>query len=257
MRSDVIDEAKIMNELCHPFLPYLFEVCTTARPFRIITQFQGMDSKTVTLQRELLSSQNITGTAAWLAICTELLEAVHYLHSDACIIHNDIKADNIQLSNATNTSSSSIAISSLATPLVYHLVLIDLGKAKDKQSGSLYKLTDEEKVTYLTKHSHIAPEVVHGDYKHSVYSDMFSVGQVLVKISDRNHFSALSIPHINKLTSLVQKCRSVRFDTRPTPSQCLKVFELVMQSLLQTRNYSHCYSLSCIHVCYSASHDHN
>lgn len=38
-------------------------------------------------------------------------------------------------------------------------------------------------MTYLTKYPHIAPEVEHGDYKQSTFSDMFSLGQLLIKIS--------------------------------------------------------------------------
>ena len=91
VRKDVIHEAKILNKLCHPFLPYLFGVCTTVCPLRIITQFHGISSKTVTLRHELLSPQTITSAAAWIVVCTQLVEAVSYIHSEASVIHNDIK----------------------------------------------------------------------------------------------------------------------------------------------------------------------
>ena len=232
VRKDVIHEAKILNKLCHPFLPYLFGVCTTVRPLRIITQFHGISSKTVTLRHELLSPQTITSAAAWIVVCTQLMEAVSYIHSEASVIHNDIKTDNILLSKSLKNSSSSEATSSGTSPLEYHAVLVDFGKATDKDSGRLYKLSDQEKMNYLTMYPQIAPEVVHGEYRQTVYSDMFSLGQVLVKISDRGHFSSLPAKHKNKLFSLIEKCRSIQFHTRPNPMQCLKVLKVIMQTLV-------------------------
>lgn len=46
MRSlleDVQQEATILNQLCHPFLLYLFGICTGAKPFRIVIQFHGFN----------------------------------------------------------------------------------------------------------------------------------------------------------------------------------------------------------------------
>ena len=210
--ADVIREAKILNKLCHPFLPFLFGVCTTVRPLRIVTQFHGISSKTVTLRQALLLSQNIARAATWIVVCSEVLEAVRYLHSESSVIHNDIKADNILLSKSDSNSSSKEPTSSGTSPLTIdcHVVLIDFGKATGKDSGRQYRLSRQEKMNYLTKYPQIAPEVVHGEYRQTVYSDMFSLGQVLVQISDRGHFSSLPVKHKNKLFSLIEKCRSIR-----------------------------------------------
>ncbi len=63
---------------------------------------------------------------------------------------------------------------------MYHAVLIDFGKATDRESGHVHHLTDIEKLNYFSRYPHIAPEVVHGE---RVYSDIFSLGQLLVKKS--------------------------------------------------------------------------
>ena len=34
--QDVQHEARMIHCLCHPFLPYLFGICTTAKPFKIV-----------------------------------------------------------------------------------------------------------------------------------------------------------------------------------------------------------------------------
>ena len=136
------------------------------------------------------------------------------------------------LSKSLKNSSSSEATSSGTSRLDYHAMLVDFGKATDKDSGRLYKLSDQEKMNYLTMYPQIAPEVVHGEYRQTVYSDMFSLGQVLVKISDRGHFSSLPAKHKNKLFSLIKKCLSIQFHTRPNLMQCLNVLKVIMQTLV-------------------------
>ena len=52
---DVEHEAKMMACLCHPFLPYLFGVCTASQPYKIVTQFHGFVTLpfSITIRREL------------------------------------------------------------------------------------------------------------------------------------------------------------------------------------------------------------
>ena len=40
--SDVRHEARILAQLSHPFVPYLFRVCTIVQPYRIVMQFHGI-----------------------------------------------------------------------------------------------------------------------------------------------------------------------------------------------------------------------
>ena len=219
---DVYNEARILNKLCHPFLPYLFGICTTTRPFRIVTQFHGIDSKPVTLRQELMSSENIPDSKSWMVICIQLLEAVKYLHSDVQVIHNDIQASNIVFTNANTSSGIEFSI---------HVVLIDFGKATSIESGVLHRLSEEEQMTYLSRYLHIAPEIVRGEYRQSTYSDIFSVGHVFTQIKDKGFFNSLPCHNKNKLFTLIQQCRSVRFDRRPNAIACLKTFQKISETL--------------------------
>ena len=73
LKEDVLNEALHLNAICHPCLPHLFGVCTTAPPHRIVTQFHGIDGRTVTLQREIHHRQVITTYMQWMILCTHLL----------------------------------------------------------------------------------------------------------------------------------------------------------------------------------------
>ena len=119
----------------------------------------------------------------------QLFEAVEYLHENANILQNDIKCDNILLADDTSISASSSSTSALD----YHIVLVDFGKAADKESGRRYHLSETEKVTYMTKYPHIAPEVTHGECRPTTKSEIFSLGRVLVRLSDYGCFDSLSV----------------------------------------------------------------
>ena len=53
LKHVVHNEAFLLSSLCHPYLPYLFGVCSAVQPYRIVTQFHGINYKTVTLQMEI------------------------------------------------------------------------------------------------------------------------------------------------------------------------------------------------------------
>ena len=100
-------------------------------------------------------------------------------------------------------------------------MLIDFGKATSKDAGVKYCLSEEEKMVYISKYHHIAPEAVHGEYKQSTYSDIHSMGQLLVKIQDKGLFDSLSVQQRNRLSGMIQNMRSVRFDRRPNVTRCI------------------------------------
>ena len=150
--------------------------------------------------------------AEWLIILTtQLLEALEYLHDHAHTLYSDIKHDNILITEDGNGDL-----------LTYHVVLIDFGKATALQSGHHYTLSEREKVEYLVKYPHIAPEVVHGEYKQSIYSDIYSVRIVFRKISD-NCFSSLPSQTAHDLKEMIQRCLSVHYLRRPSAIHCLEI----------------------------------
>ena len=220
VRADVIHEAMVLTKLCHPYLPYLFGVCTSSLPLRIIMQFHGIGSKPLTLAQELMSNRHVVcDSNAWLLLCSQLMEAILYLHTQIEIIHNDIKCNNILLADSPSIATSSSSHNEL--PLQHHIVLIDFGKATDRARGRHYSLSEFEKVTYLTRYPHIAPEVTHGERPQSTSSDIYSLGKVLLRMADYGCFRSLSCDNRSKITALGEKCCSIQYSRRPSAKQCL------------------------------------
>ena len=133
------NEATILARLCHPFLPHLFGVCLGHNPMKIVIQFHGISDKTITLGKQITSQPlRIMEGAEWLILTTQLLEALECLHDHAHTLHNDIKHDNILITEDGNGDL-----------LTYHIVLIDFGKATALQSGCHYTLSEREKSNTL------------------------------------------------------------------------------------------------------------
>ena len=229
--EDVKYEATILATLN---LPYVFGVCTRSRPHRIVMQFHGIDSETVTLYRELSEHPiGITQPMMWLVICVQVLEPVQYIHSHK-ILHNDIKSNNILITTSPFGSSSGASIaatgpSALIDVRAYdrHIVLIDFGKATMESQSRRHHLSESEKVEYLVKFPHIAPEVVHGESRQTTRSDMFSIGNVLQKMLDYDCFRTfpnktkeeiLKVTNNNvtgpRKTTLMEQTNNVQYTTK-------------------------------------------
>ena len=85
--DDLQQEAGMLANLCHPFLPYLFGVCTKVKPLKIIMQFHGLatdhaSTVSVTVFQELNKQQIGLSDTNWISIIGQLLEAVAYLHTN-------------------------------------------------------------------------------------------------------------------------------------------------------------------------------
>ena len=124
---------------------------------------------------ELLNSDKYAAKSATkldkpqaLSIIIKLSETLGYIH-DQCILHNNIKCDNIvfYLENAK-----------------LEPVLIDFGKACPTTEGKFCKLSKEMQQKYRQNHSHIAPEIVDGTALQSCSSDMYSFSLVIKKIGE-------------------------------------------------------------------------
>ena len=142
--------------LCHPFVVCLLGVCLSEKPFRLISQFEGVvvDGIPKVLTLFLLlhddSARVITTVKEWLIVGVQ-----------ACVIfimmlHNDIKADNILLSNCSTSNSN------------YQIVLVDFGKATYLAEAKGLKLSGHEQIEYTRKYTHLAPEVISGEANQSI-----------------------------------------------------------------------------------------
>lgn len=129
--------------------------------------------------------------------------AIHYLHNEVEILHNDVTLHNVVIDTD-------------------HIVLIDFGQATRLTQARLYYLGEMEKQDYLTKYPHIAPEVIYGQRRQSIYSDMYSVGYVLYCVCDHSN---ISVAAKKTLTVLAEKCKSIDFSARPKTGEALKYFQ--------------------------------
>lgn len=220
--ADVKNEASMLARFCHPYLPFVFGLNITSRPYRIVMQFHGFGAETVTLQRELLSRHHIKTSKLWLRVCSEIVEALSYLHDEVSVLHNDIKLNNIIISEGEQISMA------LSAPSQPHIVLIDFGKATEISSGRRYNLSEVEKVEYLVRYPHIAPEVVHGESRQSVKSDMYAVGVMFLQLADNNCFSRLPSASKTVLNTLILNCKSLMICKRPTARDALKTMKTML-----------------------------
>ena len=119
-----------------------------------------------------------------------------YLVDDTCNKmcerkHNDIKADNVLLTN----SGPSNQIVNYSTTCGSKVVLIDFNKATEKTMGKEYKPSDNQKALYRAHHPHLAPKMIN-DRKQSTASDMFSVGKLFHIICQKYKVQSGSDQHV-------------------------------------------------------------
>lgn len=89
-------------------------------------------------------------------------DGLHYLHN-VNILHNDIKGDNILVEK---------------TVIGVRSILADFGKGCYVRNAKKYSLSCRKKQEYTQHHPQIAPDLVNGHCKQSMYSDIYSVGKI-------------------------------------------------------------------------------
>ena len=162
--SDVRSEANILARLCHPFLPFLFGICTISKPYLIVMQFHGIrEGATSSLTvSQVIFKKKINDGYAWLGICAQLMEVVHYLHEEVGILHNDITASNILLTDSMTEKQDSYI----------QIVLIDFGKATPVANNRKYNLPVQKRVNtrllwvVCTRDSRVITTIVHVYFNH-------------------------------------------------------------------------------------------
>ena len=213
LKADVMHEASILVGLCHPYLPFFLGICTKEQPLRIVMQFHAFKGLQASTMRNELLQRRFDGHA-WILLCAQLLEAIAYLHEEVNVLHNDIKADNILVAQSLLSAEDS-----------YQVVLIDFCKATKRSESKRYHLSDLEKREYARKYSHISPEVIEGETKQSIYSDIFSFGKVMYHVIDCGCVSDLAAVQKGKLSAFAEKCISVRYHSRPSCKKGLEFFQ--------------------------------
>lgn len=97
VKNDVYQEANILALLCHPYLPLLFGVSTSTRPYRIAMQYHGLQDRatSVTSQDILIKQNEPCSERVMLTLSLQLFEGMRYLHDDVKVLHNNLKCNNV------------------------------------------------------------------------------------------------------------------------------------------------------------------
>ena len=167
-------------------MPYCFGVHSKKAPYRIELQFEGIYSdndlpKSRTLHEELCKGSRVIGLE-WISVCAQLCEALEYPHCTVKILHNDIKPDNVLLSDRFYYKSDT-------NDQLHRVILTDYGKAVSVSNGKRYYLTPIDQADYIShpeKSFYLAPELISGKEKQTTSSDIFSFGEILYRILDSN-----------------------------------------------------------------------
>ena len=133
---------------------------------------------------------------SWTLVSIQLAEALRYLHDDARIIHNDLKTNNVVFQEPHhNNITSNINI---------QIVIVDFGKACDKDNGKHYCLSFFEKKQYQVNFPHMAPEVIGGLMKQSIFSDMYALGKMIHTIF--NQVQVVTAQNVSSVHAVANLC---------------------------------------------------
>ena len=94
-------ESSLLACHCHPHLPLLFGVCTQSKPLRIVMQLHAWEGLKPSTMSDMLEMQDDQFDVwLWILLLAQFVNAMVYLHSEVRIIHNDIKTDNILITQS-------------------------------------------------------------------------------------------------------------------------------------------------------------
>ena len=166
IKRELFYEAKMINHLGdHRGLPLLFGVISKSRPLRLVTQFHGDKSSSVTLHKAIRRVK--LEKPCWLGVLRGVIEALSHVHH-AGIMHNDLKSNNVVLEKRGKQ---------------WNPVIIDFGKARFITNPKpLISMSSSAQEQYRHSYPHIAPEIVRGEGQQSVASDVFSLGRIALDI---------------------------------------------------------------------------
>lgn len=168
LKREVRHEAKMINQLDdHRGVPLLFGIVTKSEPLLLITKFHGMKQKSYTLYA-LIKKKKLE-KPTWVIILKNLVDALDHIHSCG-ILHNDLKSNNVVLEYRDQQ---------------WNPVIIDFGKARYiTDPKPLLSMKAEKQKDYRQKFPHIAPEIVNGTNRQTIYSDIYSMGKIVLAVLD-------------------------------------------------------------------------
>ena len=176
--ASFINEVNVLSQCCHPNIPLLFGIMTTSAGYKcLLMSFHGINGISYSVHSLLAKEADQLVTVAWKKVIVGSAKGLKHLHSHGKgpILHNDLKSDNIVVSNSFDCTEPCI---------------VDFGKACFQQNAKLYHLSTNDKAVYRKHHPQVAPELRDGICKQSMASDVYSFGRILAAINEEK----LSMP---------------------------------------------------------------
>jgi serine/threonine protein kinase len=204
-KSLFYSESKILSELCHFNLPWIHGLCCSSDHVAIVMTHHPYNGENASMHIHDALYKNSDRIKTdlnkhhWRQVLLGCSSALVYLKSK-CILHNDIKSDNILIEKLPPQFSEVRA------------VLIDFNKACLCCEAQRYTLSSKEREYYAKHYPQIAPEVRIGHETQSFSSDIYSLGRVIKKINTE----ILDIPCI---CSLAELCLSSHSSNRPSAEE--------------------------------------
>ena len=176
---DATSEARILLALNgSPFFPFVFGVCNRSLVLELVATCVDGIYMTSTVFSELSNSESCLSCNDWLQISYLLAKAVSFLHQK-CILHNDLKEDNVLLKN----------VDGVTVPVV-----TDFGKATHSAHPKLHNLNYEEKLRYNKNHRFLAHELrnINGA-RQSFSTDCYSLGRIYKSVGYLRYIIELQV----------------------------------------------------------------
>ena len=166
-KREVAHEAEVLTALGdHDGLPMLIGITTANIPFCVVTQFHGVNERSLTLHQA--AKNKIITPMECVHLFLKICAALEHVHSKG-FLHNDIKSNNVVVDQIGSEQ--------------YAPVLIDFGKSTRIRSAATITV-NQKKTHEKSAHgkSYLAPEVV--NYRqYSPASDIYSMGRMLKAIA--------------------------------------------------------------------------
>ena len=103
-----------------------------------------------------------------------IAEGLNYMHTKS-ILHNDIKADNVVLSDCLPACND--------TGMKLWPIIIDFSKACPLSKVKRYTLLPHQRRAFKRQYSQLAPDLIDGKVEQSFLSDVFSFGMLVKKMA--------------------------------------------------------------------------
>ena len=198
----------------HPNIAFLYGVCSPSidRPL-IITALYTVSGTPQTLSDAL----PINRCNELLCVLIGILKGLEFMHNKK-ILHNDIKCDNIVLSD-------NVPCDAPPHQTIWP-VIIDFNKATPFSSTKMYTLSKEWRIKYKAKYTQLAPDLIDGCVRQSPSTDVYSFGALMKKaLSYSSAFKESAMR--SKLWKLANDCTAYGSTSRPSTSHLLSSIHLL------------------------------